>query len=200
MSLIPGGFQLGATNALSSNVMRKLLALALVFGATTASAAPSDVRVYESQEDEAITQGETTLLVDPDAAYAAATDYKRWAEMFPDIKQVYVTRLIGTDARVTFVHADGNRDNLHFHNQPGARMVWFEDTGGRAEVWAEIVFIPGDTPGTTRVRSRLYVDVHGLASLVVSDGKLRGIRQKRVRDDLSNLRSYFERTMATAMR
>jgi hypothetical protein len=71
------------------------------------------------------------------------------------------------------------------------RMVWFEDTGGRAEVWAEIVFGPGDVPGTTRVHSRLFADVHGLASLVVSDRKLRGIREQRVRDDLTHLRSYF---------
>jgi len=45
-------------------------------------------------------------------------------------------------------------------------MVWFEDTGGRAEVWAEIVFIPGDGPGTTppahaavRRRSRVRLAV-----------------------------------------
>ena len=92
---------------------------------------------------------------------------------------------------MTFVHADGNRDNVHFHNAPAARMVWFEDTGGRAEVWAEIVFVPGDRPGTTRVRSRLFADVHGLASVVVSGTRVRMMRQQRVASDLSNLRAYF---------
>jgi hypothetical protein len=189
--------------------MRNILALALavlVGGSTAASASPSPsgtdpaIRVFESQDDSAITQGETVLEIAPDAAYAAAVDYPRWTAMFPDIRQVIVTRQVGIDARVTFVHADGNRDNLHFHNQPAARILWFEDTGGRAEVWAEIVFIPGDRPGTTRVRSRLYADVHGLASLVVSDRKLRGIRQQRVRDDLTNLRAYFQQQAMTAMR
>ena len=73
--------------------------------------------------------------------------------------------------------------------------MWFEDTGGRAEVWAEIVFLPGDRPGTSRVRSRIYADVHGIASLFVSDSKLRGLRQQRIRDDLTNLRAYFAREL-----
>jgi hypothetical protein len=80
---------------------------------------------------------------------------------------------------------------VHFHNQPRARIVWFEDTGGSAEVWAEIVFVPGERLGTTRVRSRLYADVHGLASLVVSNAKLRALRQQRVASDLSSLHTYF---------
>lgn len=172
--------------------------LALGLGWTPAIASPAEVHVFESHEDGSITEGETTLAVEPDAAYAAATDYPRWAAMFPDIRQVIVTRQLGADARVTFVHADATRDNLHFHNQPAARMVWFEDTGGRAEVWAELVFIPGDRPGTTRVHSRVYANVHGIASLVVSDRRLRNLRVERVRADLSHLRSYFDRNLTAS--
>jgi hypothetical protein len=173
------------------------LVLACTVTATTAAAAPPEIRVYESRTDSHITEGETTLAVDPDTAYAAVTDYARWPAMFPDIRQVFVTRRIGVDARVTFVHANGKRDNLHFRNQPAARMMWFEDTGGRAEVWAEITFVPGELPGTTRVHSRLYADVPGIASLVVSDRKLRKLREQRVRDDLAQLRRYFASKVAT---
>ncbi|HSN29518.1 MAG TPA: hypothetical protein VLT45_24690, partial [Kofleriaceae bacterium] len=119
----------------------------MIFVAHVASAA-SAVRVYQNPDNAAITEGETTLDVDADAAYAAATDYARWTQMFPDIAAVKITRRAGDDARVTFVHRDGNRDNVHFHNTPQAGLVWFEDTGGRATVWAEIVFVPGDRPGT----------------------------------------------------
>jgi hypothetical protein len=70
-------------------------------------------------------------------------------------------------------------------------MVWFEDTGGRAKVWAEIVFAPGERPGTTRVHSRLFADVHGVASIVVSSGRLRSLRQQRIASDLSHLHTYF---------
>src|SRR5262245_31861024 len=113
--------------------MRTLLALgALAVTAAVAAASPAEVRVYQSANDEAITEGETTLAADPDVVYRAVTDYARWASMFPDIRRVIVTSQNGNDARVTFIHPDGNRDNIHFRNQPEARMVWFEDTGGRA--------------------------------------------------------------------
>lgn len=168
--------------------------LALLVGcspAMAAAASATDIPIRESRDDTAITEGETILQVDPDTAYRAVTDYQRWRSIFPDVREVLVTEQRGPEARVTLVHPDGNRDNLHFHNVPAARMVWFEDTGGRATVWAEIIFVPGVAPGTTRVHTRLYVDVRGIASLVVSDSKLRGIREQRVRSDLTHLRSYF---------
>jgi len=169
------------------------LAFTAALGFGSATAGPSNLRVYESQ-DSSITEGETTLDVVPEVAYAAVADYARWASIFPDIYAVKITQQRGDEARVTLIHGDGNRDNVHFRNQPTARMVWFEDTGGRAEVWAEIVFIPGDGPGTTRLHTRLYADVHGFASLFVSDSKLRGLRQQRVRDYLTHLRAYFARS------
>src|SRR5262249_42401868 len=153
--------------------MRALIAMALVLGcARSVMAGPDEIRVHQSHDDDAITEGETTLEVAPDVAYAAAIDYARWPSIFPDIVRVEVTQQRGVDARVPLIHRAGNRDNVHFHNQPQARMVWFEDTGGRAVVWAEIVFLPGDRAGTTRVRSRLYADVPGFVGLFVSDRKL----------------------------
>lgn len=171
-----------------------LAAVALV-AVRPAAASPAEIRVSQSPDDDAITQGETTLDADPDVAFQTAVDYARWAVIFPDIRRVIITSQNGNDARVTFIHPDGNRDNVHFRNQPAARMLWFEDTGGRAEVWAEILFLPGDRPGTTRVRSRLYADVHGFASLFVSDRKIRTLREQRVRSDLAQLRAYFARAV-----
>jgi hypothetical protein len=180
--------------------MRAPLVVFVLATAGSVGAAPSSIRVWESTENAQITEGETTLDVDPDTAYATAIDYTRWTTIFPDIVRVDVTKRQGDDARVTFVHKDGNRDNVHFHNTPQARMVWFEDTGGRAEVWAEIVFVPGEHAGTTRVRSRLFADVHGLASVVVSGTKVRTLRQQRIASDLSNLRAYFAKRLITSDR
>lgn len=175
-----------------------IIVLALVLGYRTVEASPSEIRVSESQDDRSITSAEVTIAVDPDIAYQAVTDYARWSTIFRTIRQVVITRQQGVDARVTLVHAGGHRDNVHFHNQPAARMVWFEDTGGRAEVWAEIVFMPGYSPGTTRVRSRVYADVRGFASLFVSDTRLRTMRQQRIRNDLTDLRAYFDRELTAA--
>jgi hypothetical protein len=182
--------------------MRSTIAIALLLGCSTspALATPTSVRVWESPHEGSITEGETTLEIEPDAAYAATIDYPRWSSMFPDIEHMEVKNQHGADARVTLIHHDGSRDNVHFHNQPQARMVWFEDTGGRAEVWAEIMFLPGERAGTTRVHSRLFADVHGVASLVVSDGRLRSLRRQRMTGDLSHLHAYFSAAQVASHR
>jgi hypothetical protein len=169
-------------------VLRSLVLVSLL-----AAPVAADVSVYDSKDDRSITEGETVIDADPDLAYDTAIDYVKWPAIFPDIKQVIVTKQKGDDARVTFVHADGNKDNVHFHNTPMARMLWFEDTGGKAEVWAEIVFVPGDKPGTTRVHSRVYANVHGVTGLFVSGDKVKSLRAQRVRSDLQDLRSYFSK-------
>jgi hypothetical protein len=122
-------------------------------------------------------------------------DYARWTEVFPDVAKVVVTARHGVDARVTLIKPDGNRDNLVFHNQPQARMVYFEDTGNaHATVWAEIVFAPGDQPGTTRVHTRLHADVHGIATLVVHADDVRKMREQKLERDLVHISRYFRRT------
>lgn len=184
-------------------VMKISQTLALFFVvACTSTVAPRaqaspDVRVFQNPDQSAITEGETVLATDPDTAYRVLTDYARWPTMFPDIKRVIITSQQGGHDRVTFIHTEGNRDNVHFHNRREARLVWFEDTGGRAEVWFEILFMPGMQPGTTRVHSRLYADVHGWASLFVSDDKIRSMREQRTREDLAHLRAYFARDVAS---
>jgi hypothetical protein len=158
------------------------------------TSAASEVRVFASAEDKSITEGETIVDGSPDVVYAAMLDYGRWPKIFDDVARVEVTRRSADDARVTLVGTDGHRDNLHFRNQPAARMVWFEDTGNsHAEVWAEIVFAPGQAPATTRVHTRLYAETRGIASLVVGGGEVRRTRERKVEHDLASIRSYFRR-------
>jgi hypothetical protein len=181
-----------ATPPLLHKDMRPVVWLVLIgCGAQAGRPIPAGVRIWQSQGNASITEGETTLDVDADTAYAAAIDYPRWSKLFPEIVAVNVTRHQGVDALVTLIHGDGNRDNVHFHNQPLRHTVWFEDTGGSADVWAEISFLPGTTPGTTRVHSRLFADVRGFASLFVTTGYLRSKRQQRIASDLSQLHRYF---------
>jgi hypothetical protein len=177
--------------------MRRHLAILLVLGCSApVVAAPPGVRVYPSPSDDKVTEGETIVSGDAADIYATVLDYNRWTEIFPDVAKVEITQKNGVDARVTLIGPDGHRDNLHFHNQPAARMLWFEDTGngGHAEVWAEIMFVPGGEPNTTRVHTRLYADVKGVASLVVSDGTVKQQREQKITKDLVHIRGYFQRT------
>ncbi len=179
--------------------MRSFLILALMLAATAASAGPS-VKVWQAK-DPAITEGETTLDGEAADIYAMCLDYTRWTQVFPDIESVIVTKHEGVDARVTLVAPGGHRDNLQFHNQPGARMIYFEDTGNsHAEVWAELVFAPGDAEHTTKVHLRLYANVKGVASLIVSDTSVRQQREQKVQRQLAHVHAYFARTASRAAR
>ncbi|MEP6866802.1 MAG: hypothetical protein ABJE66_39690 [Deltaproteobacteria bacterium] len=172
--------------------MRGLLALLVL--TATAQAAPG-VKVWQAS-DPAITEGETILDGDPAAAFATCLDYSKWVEIFPDVAKVVVSDHEGVDAHVTLIGPNGHRDNLHFRNQPAARMIYFEDTGngGHADVWAEIVFAPGEAEHTTKLHIRLYANVKGLASLVVSDKDVRSQREQKIERQLSHVRGYFART------
>jgi hypothetical protein len=147
------------------------------------------VDIYETSAD--TTDGDTELAAPPDVTFAAASDVKRWPGMFPDIRMVKITGHDGDDDLVTFVHADGERDNVRFRT--GDHTIRFEDIGGRAEVWAEIHFSQGARPHTTHVHSRLYAKLHGVADWFISDESIRRLRQHRVTDDLVHLRAYFAR-------
>ncbi len=183
--------------------MRALAALTLTLGCVSGPparhpmpaprAVEPTVHVFPSPTDGSMTEGETLLDVAPDVAYAEVADYLRWPSIFADIYTVTITKQAGDDARVTFVGPDDHHDNLHFHNRSAAHTIWFEDTGGSSTVWAEIAFLAGAVPGTTRVHSRLFADVGGVAGFFVSDSRVRKMREQRVYDDLFDLHAHFAR-------
>jgi hypothetical protein len=169
--------------------MLRVAVLASLWLATTAGASPA-LMIYESRRASAVTEGDVTIATDPETAYSTAVDYRQWARIFPNVRQAVVTSQRGDEADVTFIHDDGTRDRVHFRNRPCSHTVWFEQLGGDADVWAEITFTPAGR-NRTHVHSRLYADVHGLASLMVSDREMRGLRQQQVREDLVHLQRFF---------
>ena len=163
------------------------------------AATGSGVTVVQSS-DPAMTEGEVIIDGDPAEVFAAVADYQKWTEIMPDVAHVEVTGRTGDDARVTLVSPSGHRDNLHFRNRSDVHLIYFEDTGngGRADVWADIVFVPTAQPAETRVHIRLYAKVHGIARLVATEGKVRAQREQKIAAELSHIRMYFQRTVATA--
>lgn len=176
--------------------MRSLLIIA--FTSVVAAAAPPPGVTVSQPQDQAMTEGEVVVDGEPAQVFAAALDYARWTELMPDVARVEIKDKKGDDAHVTLVSPTGHRDNLHFHNTPQARLIFFEDTGngGRADVWAEIVFAPAETQTQTRVHIRLYAKVHGVASLVVSDGAVKDQREQKIVAELTHIREYFRRRVA----
>ncbi len=160
---------------------------------------PAGVDVYESTAAH-ISEGDATIAAPPATVYAEVADFNRWPSIFTDVATTVITKLDGDDARVTFIKLDGNRDNLHFHNRPGEQTIWFEDTGGSAVVWAEIVLAPGPATGTTHAHARIFAELHGLTSLVVAGSKVRQMRQQRLADTLHDLQVHFIPSVASHSR
>lgn len=169
---------------------RAVIIACILASAAVATAASPRLYIYESKTA-ATTEGDAMLATDPDTAFRIAIDYALWTQIFPDVTQAIVTSQHGADTRVTFVHHDGSRDQMHFRSQPATRTLWFEQIGGDAEVHGVIAFLAGDSPATTHVHSQLYADVHGMASLFVSGGEIRAMREKQMRDDLTSLQAFF---------
>jgi hypothetical protein len=169
-------------------VVASVVTLAAV--APRSASADSGIRIYESPKYDEVTEGETVIEGNPDTAYATASDYSKWTAMFPDIRKVTVTQQHGVDALVSLDYAD-HRNNLHFHNDPAHRRVWFENTHSTADMWADLTFGPGPRPGTTAVHARVYADVTGAAGLFVTESKLRHGRTDRIAGDLTKIKIYF---------
>ena len=123
-----------------------------------------------------------------------SSDFQRWPAIFPEIEKVVVTAKTGDDARVTMIGHDDHHDNLHFHNTPAARMVWFRRTPAvTLTVWLEMVMSARRRAGHDDRAQPLILPTltQGVASLMVSDFKVRVMREDKLGHDLSALRRYF---------
>jgi uncharacterized membrane protein len=183
---------------LHRDTVRSYVICLVLAASASAVAAPAAGITITQDSDPAMTVGEVVIDGDPGEVFAQVCDYHKWTEIMPDVAKVEITDQKGDDAHVTLVSPTGHRDNLMFHNQPQARMIYFEDTGnhGRADVWAEIVFAPGQTANRTRVHIRLYAKIHGVATLVVHESAVRAQREQKIAADLEHIRDYFRRRVA----
>jgi hypothetical protein len=178
---------------------RAIAAGAAAWVALAACGAPSlprpiapGVRLWEIEDH--TTEGDVMIEGEPATIYAVLAVYARWTDVFTDVARVEdqgPADDVPGEERVLLVTTTGQNNNLRFQNDAARRVVHFRDTGGVGDVWAEIAFEPGARAGTTRVHAKLHADVHGLASLFVTDTKLREERQTKLSSDLGNIARYF---------
>lgn len=168
-----------------------VVALGACGGAAHVARTPG-VRMWESADH--TSEGDVTVPGEAGADFAMVRDTALWPTIFSDVARVEDQ---GPDPdtgeeKVLLVTTEGQNNNLRFRNDPARHVVRFHDTGGSADVWAEIAFEPA-YQGTTRVHVTLHADVHGLMSLFVTDAKLRDERQKKLASDLSDMQRFFVR-------
>lgn len=161
--------------------------LAILLHATSAA----DVIIIERGDH--WTEGAVTIDASPAEVYALATDYARWRETFSDIEWLKVERGGRDDARVRFrSRAIGHTVTVQFSNIPdrAIRFVGVEGPpGGSAK--GEYTIKPLDGGKRSYVSARLYMDVDGVPAMFVTERRVRGYRQAKLRADLGDLARRF---------
>jgi uncharacterized membrane protein len=134
---------------------------------------------------------EATLDVDapPAQIYALVTDYAHWPQILGDVRSVKVERGGSRDARVKFrSEILDHTVTVQFNNVPdrSINFVGVEGPpGGRAR--GSYVLEPLDGGRRTRVHATFYLDVVGPTSIFVRGGKLRKMREGKLRADLTDV-------------
>jgi hypothetical protein len=154
------------------------------------AAAPEPVQIVERSGH----VSEAVVVVDasPAQVYALVTDYARWPAVFTDIESVAVERGGPRDGRVRFrSRALEHRVTVQFDNTPD-RAIKFAGVagppGGRANGSYILEPIAG---GRTRVTARLYMHVVGVPGIFVGEGKVRRMRQAKLRADMTDVVKRF---------
>lgn len=138
---------------------------------------------------------EATIIVDasPARIYEWVTDYARWPQILSDIKSVNVEAGGRRDAKVRFRSAAlGHEVAVKFDNVEN-RLIRFHSVdappGAHASGTYDLDPLDGGT--RTKVVASFYLDVGGVAGLFMSDKKLRGMRQAKLRADLGDVAARF---------
>ena len=175
--------------------MKNSIALAGSVAAVAFAAQTSADPIEMSEQPHHVTTATITVDAPPAQIYALATDYARWPAILGDVRSVKVERGGRDDARVRFrsralqhevvVQFDNLADHeLRFRGVEGP-------PGGRAS--GTYFLEPVDGGRRTRIVASLYLEVVGLPGWFVSDSKLRGMREAKLRADLTDVARAFAR-------
>ena len=188
-SLIPHGAMLAADPGMSRMSSLRVAAVASIVLAADARA--DGISLTEKPDHTT----EATVIVDapPARIYELATDYARWPQILSDIKSVKIEAGGRRDAKVRFRSgALGHEVAVQFDNVEN-RLIRFQSVDAPPGVHASGAYDlePIDGGVRTKIVATFYLDVGGVAGLFMSDKKLRGMRQAKLRADLGDMAVRF---------
>lgn len=173
--------------------MRFQLSFVAVLALTSiANTAPVE-RVTISEASKTVSKATITVDAPPADIYALMTDYASWRKFLTDIVSVKVESGGRRDARVRMKsRALENTATVAFDNDPG-RAVRFKLVDGPpgARATGEYLLVGIDGGKRTRIDATLYMDVVGAVGILVTNKKIRNMRQAKLRADLEDLARWM---------
>ena len=174
---------------MSTAMTIRLAALAIVAAAAPARAGG----VTLTEKGDNTTQGVVIVDAPPEQVYAFATNYAQWPRTLSDIKSVRFESGGRDNARLWFDSRAMDHEVLvQFENIPN-QAIRFRGIKGvpGATARGEYRLEPIDGGKRTRITANLYLIVKGPVGWFVSDSKTRGMRQTKVRADLTDVARHF---------
>lgn len=139
------------------------------------------------------TEGTVTVDAPPHAVYDLVTDYAKWRTVLGDVLSVTVksgdrehgtvrfkSRALEHEVTVAFDNIKDQRISFRGIDGP---------PGGRAS--GMYLLTPIDNGTRTRITASLYLDVVGLPSAFIRDSTIRGMRNAKLRADLTDVQRHF---------
>lgn len=176
-----------------------LLAVAAVTAGGAVHAAPSPTIAERPHHS---SQGTITIDAPPAEVYAAMTDYALWPRFLTDVEWTKVQGGGRRDGRIRMLtHSLGHEVTIQFDNidNQAVRFKLVDGPPG-ARANGQYVLVPLDGGQRTRVDATLYMNVVGAPGLLISDSKIKRLRQAKLRGDLADGAREIERRHATAKR
>lgn len=166
--------------------MRPLVLLSILSTlATPAEAQSIALRELGEHRTEAVVE----LDAPPGRVYDLLSDYQAWRTIFRDIVALDVLSGGRDDAKVRMKsRVLGQTVTVQFRNTPGVvtRFVLVDGPpGARGNGTIELTPLAGGS--RTRVRAVLFMDAVGFPGLFMTEGRLRKMRQAKLRGDLEDL-------------
>lgn len=139
-----------------------------------------------------VTEASVTLDASPADVYELVTDYREWPRLLSDVESVDVDGG-RRDAKVRFRSAAlGHEVAVKFDNLEN-RAIQFHsvDAPPGARARGHYVLEPIDGGRRTKLVATFYLDVGGVAGILISDRSLRAKRQAKLRADLGDVAARF---------
>jgi uncharacterized membrane protein len=148
-----------------------------------------------SEESRTVSHATITIDAPPAAVYSLVTDYAMWPTFLTDVKWTKVLGGGREDARVRMhTYSLGHPVTVAFDNIQD-RAIRFDLVDGPpgARAKGEYILDPLDNGTRTRVNAVLYMDVVGVAGLLITDSRIREMRTAKLRGDLEDGARELER-------
>ena len=170
--------------------------LPLAIAALLSSTARADTDLGKAtitEESKTVSRGIIVIDAPPAEVYAVITDYASWRKYLTDIEGVKIQSGGRRDAAVRMKsRALGHEATIKFDNQADKRIHFkLVDGPPGARAQGDYVLIGIDGGKRTRVEARLYMDVVGAVGLLVSNKKIRTMRQGKLRADLDDVARWI---------